>query len=330
MSVGPDGQASGLSHSALAPLVIVGPTASGKSALAVALAHRCPGAEIVSADAMAVYRGMDIGTAKPPVAERGGIPHHLIDVADPSEEYTVARFQTEVNEVVAGMVERGAMPIVVGGTGLYVRAVVDNFTVPGRYPEIRAVVEAEPDTARLWTHLDALDPTAAAKILPSNRRRLVRALEVTLGAQRPFSSFGPGVDAYPPSSFRQVGLRIDRAELDRRIDERYDRQLEAGLVAEVARLARGELSRTAAQALGYKELLAHVSGECTESEAMAIARTRTKRFARRQERWFRRDPRISWFDSVRSDPVDLVDEVEAWWREPDGATREVAGQRWHR
>ena len=198
------------------PLVILGPTASGKSALAVALAQRVPGAEIISADAYAVYRGMDIGTAKPSMAERGGVPHHLIDVADPSETWTVARFQTAVAETLDDLARRGATPIVVGGTGLYVRAVVDRFTLPGQYPEARAEAEAEPSTGALWHRLAAVDPAAAAKILPSNRRRIVRALEVTLGSGRPFSSFGPGVDAYPPTSFRQAGLRLDRARLDDR------------------------------------------------------------------------------------------------------------------
>ena len=154
-------------------------------------------------------------------------------------------------------------------------------------------------------------------MLPTNRRRIVRALEVTIGSGRPFSSFGPGVDQYPPSSFRQVGLRLDRDELDRRIDARYDAQLSGGFLAEVTSLAARELSRTAAQALGYRELLDHVAGSVTLDEAMAAARKRTKRFARRQERWFRRDPRITWFEADRDD---LVDQVEGWWRTPGSAS----------
>ncbi len=299
----------------LAPLVVVGPTAVGKSSLAVALASRIPGSEIVSADAMAVYRGMDIGTAKPLIAEQGGITHHLVDVADPSEEYTVARFQTDVHQAVASITGRGGIPIVVGGTGLYVRAVVDNFRLPGQFPEVRTALEREPSTEALWAELDRLDPTAATKMEPTNRRRIVRALEVTIGSGQPFSSYGPGVDHYQPSTFRQVGLRLDRAEIDRRIDERYDAQLAAGFLAEVADLARRPLSRTASQALGYRELLDHLAGAMTLDEAMTVARRRTKRFARRQERWFRRDPRIEWFDA---DAPDLVDRVERWWREPGG------------
>jgi tRNA dimethylallyltransferase len=295
------------------PLVIVGPTASGKSALAVALANRVGRAEIISADAMAVYRGLDIGTAKPTEREQAGVPHHLIDVVDPWEEYTVARFQSDVGRILEQIVGRGAVPLVVGGTGLYVRAVVDNFTIPPQFPEVRTIIEAEPSNERLWDHLNALDPDAAAKILRTNRRRIVRALEVTLGAERPFSSFGPGVDAYPPSSFRQAGLRLDRDELDRRIDARYRQQMEAGFLVEVERLTHHRLSRTASRALGYRELLAHLAGELSADEALALAAQRTKRFARRQERWFRRDPRIAWFDAL--DP-DLVGKVDEWWRKP--------------
>ena len=293
------------------PLVILGPTASGKSALAVALARRMAGAEIISADAYAVYRGMDIGTAKPSPAERGGVPHHLIDVADPSETWTVARFQTAVAETLDDLARRGATPIVVGGTGLYVRAVVDRFTLPGQYPEAREAVEAEPSTEALWHRLDRLDPAAAAKILPTNRRRLVRALEVTEGSGRPFSSYGPGVDAYPPTPFRQIGLRLDRDVLDQRIEARYRAQMEAGFLDEVARLlAAGPLSDTAAQALGYAELAAHLAGTITLDEALDQAIRRTRRFARRQERWFRRDPRLIWFDAGHPQ---VVSQVDAWW-----------------
>lgn len=308
---GPDG-----AEQPLAPLVIVGPTASGKSALAVALAHRIHGTEIVSADAMAVYRGMDIGTAKPTITEQGGITHHLIDVADPSEEYTVARFQDDVGLAVGSISGRGGVPIVVGGTGLYVRAVVDNFTLPGRFPDVRARIEREPSDQVLWERLAELDPIAADKMLPTNRRRIVRALEVTIGSGQPFSSFGPGVDRYPPSSFRQVGLSLDRDELDRRIDARYEAQVAAGFLDEVVALSSRQLSRTAAQALGYRELLDHVRGALDLDEALALARKRTKRFARRQERWFRRDPRIAWFSAEEED---LVAQIEGWWREPGSA-----------
>lgn len=303
----------------LAPLVIVGSTASGKSALALALAQRLGRpCEIISADAMAVYRGMDVGTAKPTQAERAAVPHHLVDVVEPTEDYTVARFQEEVTTVLAAIEGRGAVPIVVGGTGLYVRAVVDAFTMPGQFPDARARIEAEPSLEMLWQELQRLDPDAAAKILPTNRRRIERALEVTIGSGRPFSSFGPGVDQYPPTRFRQVGLRLERDELDRRIEARYHAQLadrfldEVDALAELAANPDGpQLSRTAGQALGYREFLAHRAGESTFDEALELACKRTRRFARRQERWFRRDPRITWFDATSPE---LAYRVEHWWR----------------
>ncbi len=292
------------------PLVIVGPTATGKSSLAIELARRVPSSEIVSADAMAVYRGMDIGTAKPTPAERAEIPHHLIDVVAPDEDYTVARFAGEAAAVIDEIERAGGRPIIVGGTGLYVRAVVDDFTVPGQFPAVRAELEAVGDTGALWQRLQALDPGAAEKMLPGNRRRIVRALEVTVGSGRPFSSFGPGVDHYGPTRFRLAGLEIDRDELDRRIAARYRTQLADGFLDEVERLASAGLSRTASQALGYRELVDHLHGLATLDEAIDEAVRRTRRFARRQQRWFRRDPRITWFPA---EAPDLVDRVLDWW-----------------
>ena len=304
------------------PLVIVGPTASGKTALAVALAlaARARGheAEIISADAMAIYRGMDIGTAKPAPAERAAVVHHLVDVAEPTEDYTVSRFAADAGAALADVESRGVVPIIVGGTGLYVRALVDGFTIPARFPDVLAELEAEPDTESLHRRLVLLDPVGAAKMLPGNRRRIVRALEVTLGSGRPFSSFGPGVDHYPPTRFRQIGLEIDRTLLDARIDARYDRQLAEGFLAEVRALQTLGLSRTAAQALGYRELLAHLHGQATIDEALDLARRRTRRLARRQQRWFRRDPRIEWFDAAATD---LVHHVEEHWFGADTENR---------
>jgi len=292
------------------PLVIVGPTATGKSALALAVAGLVPAVEIVSSDAMAVYRGMDIGTAKPSQAERAAVPHHLIDVVEPDQDYTLHRFRTEVADVLVEVEARGGRVVVVGGTGLYVQAVVDDFTLPGHFPDVRTELEADPDTAALFARLQAADPKAAAKMLPSNRRRIIRALEVVIGSGRPFSSFGPGVDHYGETRFRLIGLEISRDELDRRIDARYDRQMAAGFLAEVEALAQAGLSRTASQALGYRELLAHLGGDISLDEALDEARRRTKKFARRQQRWFRRDPRITWFDAL--DP-DLIEKVMGRW-----------------
>lgn len=294
------------------PLVIVGPTAAGKSALALALAQRVGEAEIVSADAMAVYRTMDIGTAKPTAAERALVTHHLVDVIDPDDEYTVARFADDVPIVLADLEARSVTPILVGGTGLYVRAVVDGFEIPPQFPDTLRALEAEPDTQALWSRLASLDPNGAAKILPTNRRRILRALEVTIGSGRSFSTFGPGVDRYPPTRFAQAGLEIDRDILDRRIDARYDAQMAAGMLDEVERVRTAGWSKTASQALGYRELATHLAGEATLDEAIDEAKRRTRRFARRQQRWFRRDPRIRWFEAQAPD---LVDQVRNWWEE---------------
>ncbi|WP_334141509.1 tRNA (adenosine(37)-N6)-dimethylallyltransferase MiaA [Rhabdothermincola sp.] len=280
-------------------MALVGPTASGKSAVALALARRYPELELVSVDSMQVYRGMDIGTAKPTPAERAEVPHHLIDLVDPWQEFTVAEFQRAFQETLAAIEARGHRALLVGGTGLYLRAVVDRLAIPGRFPQVRAELEAEADTSRLHRRLAELDPPAAARMEPSNRRRVLRALEVTIGSDRPFSSYGPGLDTYPPSPYRLIGLRVPREELDERIATRYRQQLDAGFLEEVRGLAtdpRG-MSRTARQALGYKELLEHLEGHGTLEEALERAITRTRRFARRQLRWFRRDPRLVWIDA---------------------------------
>ena len=302
----------GLSLGTLPPLVIVGPTASGKSTLALSLAKRHGHAHLVSADSMSVYEGMDIGTAKATKADREAVPHHLVDVVLPSDEFTVSQFRERVFAILETIEELGDIPIMVGGTGLYVQAVVDNFTMPPQFPDIARELDAEPDTGALWDRLHQLDPTAAAKMEPTNRRRIVRALEVCLGSGRLFSSFGPGVDAYPPTRFALAGLEIARDQMDANIASRYAQQMKDGFLEEVAALhvAAAPMSRTARQALGYRELLAHLDGECTLDEALEEAKKRTRRFARRQQRWFRRDPRIRWFDAGADD---LLDQVENWW-----------------
>ena len=285
--------------------MIVGPTASGKSDLALGVARLIGGAEIVTLDSMQVYRGMDIGTATPTVAEQAEVPHHLIDLVDPSEEFAVAEMTARARAVIGEIRDRGAVPLLVGGTGLYVRAVIDELRIPGRYPKVRGELEAEPDTEALHGRLVDLDPVAAGRMEPTNRRRVVRALEVTIGSGRLFSSYGPGLGHYPPTPFVQVGLRWDRDRLDARISARYQRQLADGFLDEVRSLEERTISRSASQALGYKELLAHLRGEMTLDEALDRAVVRTRRFARRQERWFRRDPRILWLDAPTS-PSDVV------------------------
>ena len=295
-------------------VALVGPTASGKSALALAAARARPDLEIVTVDSMQVYRGMDVGTAKPTPAERAEVPHHLIDLVDPDEEYTVARYQRDVRAVLDELASRGLRGLLVGGTALYLRAAVDDLEIPGRYPAVRAELEVEPDTAALHARLARLDPVAAARMEPTNRRRVVRALEVALGSGRPFSSFGPGLDEHPPTDVVLTGLRLPRPVLDERIEARYRAQLEAGFVDEVRALAArpAGLGRTARQALGYRELLAHLEEGRPLDEAVADAVARTRRFARRQERWFRRDPRIRWLEPAAADghdPSSVLDEL---------------------
>ncbi len=275
------------------PLVIWGPTASGKSSLALHLAELIPGVEIVSVDSMQVYKGMDIGTATPTTAEQAQVPHHLINFVDPFEDFAVTEFQDKAHAVLADLRSRAVPAILVGGTVLYMRAVIDNLTIPGQYPEIRAELEAQADTEALHARLAELDPQAASRMEPNNRRRVIRALEVTLGSGKPFSSFGPGLTTYPPVKYAMVGLRCDFDVLDERIESRFDQQMRDGLLEEVKALPES-LSRTAAQALGYRDLLAHLRGEMTLEEAREKVIIRTRQFARRQMRWLKRDPRISW------------------------------------
>ncbi len=292
----------------------MGPTASGKSALALETARRLGDVELVSADSMQVYRGMDVGTAKASAPERAEVPHHLLDVAEPEEDYSVARFQADVRQVIAGVEARGRRALVVGGTGLYVQAVVDGLALPGEWPELKAELEAEP-VGDLHRRLVEVDPLAASRIEPGNGRRLVRALEVTLGSGRPFSSFGPGLAAYPPTTrFRLAGVWLPKPVLAERIAARYGAQLENGFLDEVRRL-QAHMSRTARQALGYRELLAHLAGDCTLDEAVASAISRTRQFARRQRAWFRRDPRITWL-GARENPVDLLPALLGDWSLP--------------
>ncbi len=294
------------SSAAPAPVVIVGPTASGKSAVAMSVATARPDVEIVAVDSMQVYLGMDIGTAKPTAADRAAVVHHGLDLARPSEEFTLAQYVAAARPALDDVMRRGHRVLVVAGTGLYLRGLTDPLELPGRWPEIRAELEraaaATDGPVRLHRRLAALDPLGASRIEPGNTRRTVRALEVTLGAGRPFSSFGPGLGTYAELDWEMFGLRWPRAVLRRRIEDRVTRMMEAGLLDEVRALASGPLSRTAAQALGYRELLDHLRGAMTLDEAIATVVIRTQQFAVRQERWFRRDPRLRWID-VDDDPV---------------------------
>ena len=287
-------------------VVLVGPTASGKSALAMAAAER-HGLDIVSMDSMQVYRGMDIGTAKPGLDEQERVRHHLLDVVEPSEEWTVADHQ---ERVLALLDAADRSYLLVGGTGLYVRAVIDRLELPGRFPHVVDELDDEPDTRGLHRRLTELDAVAAARIEPDNRRRIVRALEVTIGSGRTFSSYGPGLEEHPPRPGLQlVALAPPRPVTDRRIAERYDEQMERGFLDEVRGLLPS-MGRTAGQALGYRELAAHLRGASTLDEALDGAVRRTKRFARRQERWFRRDPRWRWL-AYDHDPGEVTEPFDA-------------------
>ena len=282
-------------------VALIGVTASGKSATALALAMRRGDTELVSVDSMCVYRGMDIGTSKPDAVARAAVPHHLLDLVDPDQDFAVTDFQAAARRALEDIAGRGRHAVLVGGTGLYLRSVVDHLEIPGRFPEVAAALEAELDDGRaqpadLHARLAALDPLAASRMEPTNRRRVVRALEVTLGARRPFSDFGPGLEAYPADGITQIGIHLDPDEVDRRIEDRFAAMVAAGLLDEVRALAArpGGMSRTARQALGYRELLAHVEDGVPLEACLDEAVRRTRQFARRQAAWFRRDPRITW------------------------------------
>ena len=283
-------------------IAIVAPTASGKSDVAMAVA-RTTGAHIVAVDAMQVYRGMDIGTAKPTVADRAEVVHHCIDVVNPDERFTVAEFKTHSAAARTTISQSGAHTVFVAGTGLYLTAVIDDLQLPGEWPAVRAELQSEDDVAVLFARLVELDPLAASRTDKSNRRRIERALEVCIGSGKPFSSFGPGTGAYPPSDVRQVGLSWPRATLSARIERRVHAMMAGGFLREVqALVSTFTLSREARQALGYRELLAHLDGEISLDEAVAQMVLHTRQFAVRQERWFRRDPRIEWL-AIHDDPV---------------------------
>ena len=277
-------------------ITVVGSTAAGKSDLAVDLALALNG-EVINADSMQLYRGMDIGTAKLTEGERRGVPHHLLDVWDVTRAASVAEYQDLADAAIADIESRGRMPIVAGGSGLYIRAALGDLEFPGTDDAIRARLEAElaaHGPAPLYERLRAADPAAAAAILPSNGRRIVRALEVIELSGRPFSATMPGYDAGRPAI--QLGVEVPRTELDRRIEARVDRMWAAGFEDEVRRLAGLGLrdGKTAGRALGYQQLLRWLDGELTSEQARAETVRATRRFARRQESWFRRDPRVRW------------------------------------
>ena len=306
------------------PIVaVVGPTASGKTELSLDLAERLDG-EIVNTDAFSLYRGMDIGTAKPTATERSRVRHHLIDTLSVRDPATVAEFQGWARAAIADVRGRGRVPVLVGGSALYTRAVVDRFDFPGTDPAVRGRLETElreHGAAVLHARLSALDPIAAARIERDNGRRVVRALEVLEITGRPFSASLPALDYADPATV-QIGVEIDRPTLDARIAERVRAMFDGGFVDEVRRLLAEGLgeSRTAARAIGYPEVMAHLRGELDLDEVIVRTIAATRRFARRQDAWFRKDPRIVWvrWDDPRRVEAAVAAVTAVGWVGPRG------------
>ena len=290
-------------------VAIVGPTATGKSALSLALAEALAG-EVVNADSMQLYRGMDIGTAKLTPAQRHGVAHHVLDIWDVTEPASVAEYQRLARQAIDGILARGRTPLLIGGSGLYVRAALEEFEFPGTDPALRARLEAElaeHGPGPLYARLRERDPEAATRILPSNGRRIVRALEVISLTGGPFTAALPD----PRPVYNSVLLGLDSAHLDERVATRVDHMWAAGFVHEVRALEAHGLrdGRTASRALGYQQVLRFLAGECTEPVARAETVRATRRFVRRQRSWFRRDPRIAWLDAARPDLVPAATKV---------------------
>lgn len=297
-------------------LALVGPTASGKTEAAVLVAEAL-GAEILSVDSMQVYRGMDVGTAKPTAEQRARVPHHLLDLVDPSEAFSVAAFQAAAREAVDDVRRRGPRPLLVGGSGLYLRAVVDRLEFPGTESDVRGDLEEEAAAVgaeRMHGRLAEMDPVAASKIEPANVRRTVRALEVAAITGRPFSSYAAAWDSYPPDRVRAVGVRLTPEQLSTRAEQRVQEMLAAGWIDEVQRLVAAGFGGwlTSTQAIGYAELARHLAGELGLEDAVRQTVTRTRHLARRQMAWFRRDPRIRWFDADDDGAASVVDDLVAY------------------
>ena len=287
-------------------IAVVGATATGKSGLATELALAL-GGEVVNADSMQLYQGMDIGTAKEPEAARHGVPHHLLDIWPVTQTANVADYAKLARAAIDEIIARGRVPVLAGGSGLYVRAAVDDLDFPGTDEAIRASLEEELSrvgAAALHTRLARLDPVAAGAILPGNGRRIVRALEVIEISGRPFTATMPAFQENRPAV--QIGLTLPRPELDLRIAARVDRMWQAGLEAEVRSLVAQGLrdGKTASRALGYQQLLRYLDGQWCLDEARLETMKATRRFARRQESWFRRDPRVRWLDAGQ--PADAL------------------------
>lgn len=299
-------------------LALVGPTASGKTEAGIAIADAI-GAEIVSVDSTTIYRGMDVGSAKPSREQRARVRHHLVDVADPDEAFTVARYQRLARAAIRDVRARGRRVLLVGGSGLYYRAVVDDLGFPPTDAATRTGLEEEAvaiGSEGLYRRLEALDPVAAGRIEPDNVRRTIRALEVAEVTGRRFSDFAAEWERYPADRVCAAGVDVPRDVLRRRIEERVRVQFARGFVDEVRALRERGLERspTARQAIGYAEVSRHLAGECSLEEAAALIVKRTKALARRQMAWFRRDPRIRWFTAADDGAADVLDDVMGYLR----------------
>jgi tRNA dimethylallyltransferase len=305
-------------------LALVGPTASGKTEASLAIAEAL-GAEIVCVDSMLVYRGMSVGTAKPTQEQQARISHHMLDLADPVESFSVARFQQLARNAIADADTRGSRPLLVGGGGLYYRAVVDGLQFPGTIPSTRALLEAEASVLgaeALHRRLQAVDPDAARKIEPANARRTVRALEVAALTGRAFSSFARLWDDYPEDAVRAAGIELPRAALHRRIEQRVHAML-PGLIDETRALMEHGFATflISSQAIGYAEAVAYLEGALGLDQVAAVTIRRTKALARRQAAWFRRDPRIRWFRAGEEGAPALVPEIVKYLRGDQSARR---------
>jgi tRNA dimethylallyltransferase len=297
-------------------LALVGPTASGKTEAALRVAVSL-GAEIVSVDSMLVYRGMDVGTAKPTPDQRAGVQHHLIDVVEPSEPFSVASFQSLGRLALSGIADRDRPALLAGGSGLYFRALVDDLEFPGTDADLRAALEAEAElvgAGRLHQRLADMDPQAATKIDPANARRTIRALEVAAITGREFSSFAAGWDRYPPGRVRAAGVAMPREVQDARVRMRVATMLDLGLLDEVRALVAQGLGGwlTSTQAIGYAEFARHLAGGMSLGDAVERTVKRTRNLVRRQLAWFRRDPRIRWFEVGAGGAAEAVDEIRTY------------------
>jgi tRNA dimethylallyltransferase len=283
-------------------IAIVGPTAVGKTALSLEIAEKFS-AEIINADAMQIYKGMDIGTAKLPLSQRRGIIHHQIDVLDPIDEANVSQYQKQTREIINDLLNRKVQPMLVGGSGLYVNSVLEDLEFPGTNLEVRAKYEEildEQGVEVLYEMLEQIDPNAAKNILPSNARKIVRALEVNEFTGKAFNAKLP--EPSPIFSDVRIALDMPRDLLDKRISDRVHQMFEDGFVDEVKSLEKNlRLGKTAFRALGYSQVLSLLAGEITEDEAITLTINATKKFARRQLSWFRRDPLIHWLDATSPD-----------------------------